>query len=58
MCIEERWVVLELGRSKEYSFTNLNRRKTDWDRFFKRELQEIVERGAPPDDMDRFVGRT
>ena len=46
------------GLAKEYGFTDLDGRKPDWSRFFKRKVQEIIERDAPPDEMDCFVVRT
>ena len=46
------------GLAKEYGFTDLDGRKPDWGRFFKRKVQEIMERPTPSDDMDRFVIRT
>ena len=44
--------------AKEYGFTDLDGRRPDWGTFFPRKVQEIVERNAPPDEMDLFVVRT
>ena len=44
--------------AKEYGFTDLDGRQPDWSRFFSRKVQEIVERNAPPDEMDVFVVRS
>ena len=44
--------------AKEYGFTDLDGRQPDWGRFFPRKVQEILERDAPPDEMDLFVVRT
>ena len=46
------------GLAKEYGFTDLDGRRPDWSRFFKRKVQEIIQRDTPPDDMDRFVVRS
>ena len=46
------------GLAKEYGFTDLDGRRPDWGRFFKRKVREIMERPTPPDDMDRFAVRT
>ena len=46
------------GLAKEYGFTDLDGRRPDWGRFFKRKVLEIMERPTPPDEMDRFVVRT
>ena len=46
------------GLAKEYGFADLDGRRPDWGGFFIRKVREIVERDAPPDDMDRFVVRT
>ena len=45
------------GLAKEYGFTDLDGRKPDWSRFFTGKVQEIIEQGTPPDEMDRFVVR-
>ena len=46
------------GLAKEYGFTDLDGRRPDWGAFFPRKVQEIVERNAPPDEMDIFVVRS
>ena len=46
------------GLAQEYGFTDLDGRRPHWSRFFKRKVQEVIERGTLPDDMDRFVVRT
>ena len=46
------------GLARVYGFTDLDGRKPDWGRFFLRKVQEIIKRGTPPDDMDRFVVRS
>ena len=46
------------GLAREYGFTDLDGRRPDWGRFFRRKVQEIIERDAPPDEMDRFVVRS
>ena len=46
------------GLAQEYGFADLDGRRPDWGSFFLRKVREIVERDAPPDDMDRFVVRT
>ena len=46
------------GLAKEYVFTDLDGRRPDWGTFFPRKVQEIVERNAPPDEMDLFVVRS
>ena len=46
------------GLAKEYGFTDLDGRRPDWGTFFPRKVQEIVERNAPPDEMDLFVVRS
>ena len=44
--------------AREYGFTDLDGRRPDWGAFFPRKVQEIVERNAPPDEMDLFVVRS
>ena len=44
--------------AREYGFTDLDGRRPDWGTFFPRKVQEIVERNAPPDEMDLFVVRS
>ena len=44
--------------AKEYGFTDLDGWRPDWGTFFPRKVQEIVERSAPPDEMDIFVVRS
>ena len=44
--------------AKEYGFTDLDGRQPDWSSFLWRKVQEILERGTPPDEMDRFVVRS
>ena len=46
------------GLAQEYGFADLDGRRPDWGAFFVRKVREIVERAAPPDDMDRFAVRT
>ena len=46
------------GLAREYGFCDLDGRRPDWGAFFRRRVQEILERNAPPDAMDRFVIRT
>ena len=42
----------------EYDFDDLDGRRPEWGRFFRRQVLDIVKRRAPPDDFDRFVVRT
>ncbi len=44
--------------AKEYGFTDLDGRRPDWGAFFARQVQAIVSRGEPPDEMDLFVVRS
>ena len=44
--------------AKEYGFTDVDGRRPDWGSFFLRKVQGIVERDAPPDEMDLFVVRS
>ena len=44
--------------AKEYGFTDLDGRRPDWGRFFRRKVEEILERDTPPDEMDLFVVRS
>jgi len=44
--------------AKEYGFTDIDGRRPDWGSFFLRKVQGIVERDAPPDEMDLFVVRS
>ncbi|MCY4635898.1 MAG: SDR family oxidoreductase [Acidobacteria bacterium] len=46
------------GLAKEYDFTDLDGRRPDWTTFFRRKVREILERDAPPDEMDAFVVRS
>ncbi len=46
------------GLAKEYGFTDVDGRRPDWGSFFRRKVQAIVERDAPPDEMDVFVVRS
>ena len=44
--------------AKEYGFTDLDGRRPDWGTFYARKVREIVDRDAPPDEMDLFVVRS
>ena len=44
--------------AREYGFTDLDGRRPDWGAFFARKVREIIDRDAPPDEMDLFVVRT
>ncbi|MCZ0936304.1 MAG: SDR family oxidoreductase [Gemmatimonadetes bacterium] len=44
--------------AKEYGFTDLDGRRPDWGTFFLKKVGEILERDAPPDEMDVFVIRS
>ena len=44
--------------AKEYGFTDIDGRRPDWGGFFLRKVQGIVDRDAPPDEMDLFVVRS
>jgi len=44
--------------AKEYGFTDVDGRRPDWGSFFLRKVQGIVDRDAPPDEMDLFVVRS
>lgn len=46
------------GLAREYGFTDLDGRRPDWGRFFRRKVQEVTERSTPSDEMDRFVVRS
>ena len=46
------------GLAREYGFTDIDGRQPDWGSFFRRKVQEILDRDAPPDDLDRFVVRS
>ena len=46
------------GLAKEYGFTDVDGRRPDWGTFFLGKVREIVERDAPPDEMDVFVVRS
>ena len=46
------------GLAKEYGFTDIDGRRPDWGSFFLRKVQGIVNRDAPPDEMDLFVVRS
>lgn len=46
------------GLAKEYGFTDVDGRRPDWGAFFPRKVRELVARGAPPDEMDRFAVRS
>ncbi|WP_428277521.1 SDR family oxidoreductase [Candidatus Palauibacter sp.] len=46
------------GLAKEYGFTDIDGRRPDWGTFFLRKVRGIVERDAPPDEMDVFVVRS
>ena len=46
------------GLAKEYGFTDVDGRRPDWGTFFLRKVREILERVAPPDEMDAFVVRS
>ena len=44
--------------AREYGFTDLDGRRPHWGRFFLRKVRDILERDAPPDEMDVFVVRS
>jgi len=44
--------------AKEYGFTDLDGRRPDWGTFFLKKVRGILERDAPPDEMDVFVIRS
>ena len=46
------------GLAKEYGFTDIDGRRPDWGGFFLRKVRGIVNRDAPPDEMDLFVVRS
>lgn len=46
------------GLAKEYGFTDVDGRRPDWGAFFPRKVRELVERDAPPGEMDRFAVRS
>ena len=46
------------GLAKEYGFTDVDGRRPDWGTFFLRKVRGILERDAPPDEMDVFVVRS
>ena len=43
------------GLAREYGFTDIDGRQPDWGSFFRRKVKEVLDRDAPPDDLDRFV---
>jgi len=46
------------GLAKEYGFTDLDGRRPDWGTFFLKKVRAILERDAPPDELDVFVIRS
>ncbi len=46
------------GLAKEYGFTDVDGRQPDWGTFFLRKVRGVLERDAPPDEMDVFVVRS
>ncbi|MXX68002.1 MAG: SDR family NAD(P)-dependent oxidoreductase [Gemmatimonadales bacterium] len=44
--------------AKEYGFTDIDGRRPDWGTFFLKKVEEILERDAPPNEMDVFVIRS
>ncbi|MYC98176.1 MAG: SDR family NAD(P)-dependent oxidoreductase [Gammaproteobacteria bacterium] len=44
--------------AKEYGFTDVDGRRPDWGSFFLGKVLGIVDRDAPPDEMDLFVVRS
>ena len=46
------------GLAKEYGFADVDGRRPDWGTFFLSKVREILERDAPPDEMDVFVVRS
>ena len=44
--------------AKEYGLTDVDGRRPDWGSFFLGKVREILERDAPPDEMDVFVVRS
>ena len=46
------------GLAKEYGFNDVDGRRPDWGAFFLKKVREILERDAPPDEMDVFVIRS
>lgn len=44
--------------AKEYGFTDLDRRRPDRGAFFLRQVDEILRRQTPPDDLSLFVVRS
>ena len=44
--------------AKEYGFTDVDGRQPDWGSFFRRKVQETLDRETPPGDLDRFVVRS
>ncbi|MXW55962.1 MAG: SDR family NAD(P)-dependent oxidoreductase [Gemmatimonadales bacterium] len=44
--------------AKEYGFTDVDGRRPDWGTFFLNKVRKILERDAPPDEMDVFVIRS
>ena len=46
------------GLAKEYGFSDIDGRRPDWGTFFLKKVGGILERDAPPDEMDVFVIRS
>ena len=46
------------GLAKEYGFTDIDGRRPDWGTFLLGKVRDIIERNAPPDEMDLFVVRS
>jgi len=46
------------GLAKEYGFTDVDGRRPDWGTFFLKKVRAILERDAPPNEMDVFVVRS
>ena len=44
--------------AKEYGFADIDGRRPDWGTFFLKKVRGILERDAPPDELDVFVIRS
>ena len=44
--------------AQEYGFTDIDGRRPDWGTFFRRKVRQILERDAPPDELELFVVRS
>ena len=58
VCAKSGGLYSSWGLAKEYGFTDMDGRRPHWGSFFRRKVQAIVERDAPPSDFDMFVVRS